>query len=74
MADEIHSFVHCMRCVRGNQTERLEIGLTRSGIRFQCKKHGLVGHWTPEQLAEQLAAGPRCDCLDDQCPHRASVS
>jgi hypothetical protein len=61
---EIHSFFRCRACVTGGQTERLEVGLTRSGVRVQCKKHGLVVHVTPESLLEMIARGPQCDC----CP------
>lgn len=64
MTDEIHSYFHCKQCVRGGQTERIEAGLTRTGIRVDCKKHGLIGHFTPQQLTEWLAKGPLCDC----CP------
>jgi len=64
VSDEIHSFVHCRKCVTGGQTERLEVGMTRTGLRVQCKKHGLIVDFTPEFLLAQLARGPQCDC----CP------
>lgn len=63
-ADEIHTFLHCRKCTLGGQTERLEVGITRSGIRVDCRKHGLVGHFTAEQVAEWVAKGIRCEC----CP------
>ncbi len=63
-APEILTFAHCRACVLGGQTPRVEVGLTTHGIRVQCKKHGLIAHWTPQQLADQVARGPQCDC----CP------
>lgn len=66
MADdiEIHTFLHCAQCFRGGQTPRIEAGLSKTGVVVQCKKHGLVGHFSPEQLAQFLAKGPMCSC----CP------
>ncbi len=61
---EIHTFFHCRQCVERQQTGRIEAGLTRTGIMVQCKKHGTVGHFTPEKLREWLARGPQCAC----CP------
>lgn len=60
--DQIHSYLHCKACTVGNQTPRLEVGLTPTGILVCCKKHGVVGGFTPEELREQVAAGPRCEC------------
>jgi hypothetical protein len=64
MVPEIHSYVHCKQCVMGHQTERIEAGLTATGIRVDCKKHGLITHFTPDELRAQMARGPQCDC----CP------
>jgi hypothetical protein len=65
MSDQdIHSYFHCRKCVIGGQTERLEIGLTRTGMLVACRKHGKVEHFTPDKLSEQLARGPQCEC----CP------
>ncbi len=65
MADlDIHSFVHCKQCMLHYQTERLEAGLSHTGVVIQCKKHGLIVHFSPEELAQQLTRGPQCDC----CP------
>ena len=61
---EIHTFAHCRKCVESQQTPRIEAGLSRTGIVVQCKKHGLIGHWSPEQLTTFLARGPQCEC----CP------
>jgi hypothetical protein len=58
----IHAFIHCRRCVVGRQTQRLEVGLTSEGLRVQCKKHGLVGDFTPASLAARLAHPPECEC------------
>lgn len=63
-ADEIRMYFHCRKCVESRQTERLEAGLTETGLRVDCRKHGLVGHFTPERLAELIADRPGCDC----CP------
>lgn len=64
MDPPIHSFVHCRACHERGQTERLEVGVTRAGWRVDCKKHGIVVHMTPDELREQIARGPQCDC----CP------
>lgn len=60
----ILSYAHCRACVVGRQTERLEAGISRTGVVINCKKHGIVTHFSPEQLREQIARGPQCDC----CP------
>lgn len=60
----IHSFIRCQACVERGQTERLEAGITRTGITVQCKKHGVVVHYTAESLRRQVTRGPQCDC----CP------
>jgi hypothetical protein len=62
--DQVHTFLHCKTCVMLGQTERLEVGLTATGMLVCCRKHGVVGGFTPEQLSEQVLLGPRCDC----CP------
>ncbi len=62
--DQIHSYFHCKACMTGNQTERLEVGLTPTGILVCCKKHGVVGGFTPAQLTAEIQRGPRCEC----CP------
>lgn len=59
---EIRGFLHCRRCTEGQQTQRLEVGLTGEGLRVQCKKHGLVGDFTPQALADLLAHPPECEC------------
>lgn len=65
MADfEIHTFAHCKACVISRQTPRLEAGLSRTGVVIRCKKHGLVVHFSPEELTQQLTRGAQCDC----CP------
>lgn len=61
---DIHTFVQCKTCVLGQQTERLEAGISRTGVAIRCKKHGLVAHFSPEELLQQLARGPQCHC----CP------
>jgi len=61
---EIRMYFHCRRCSVSGQTERLEAGISATGLRVDCKKHGLVGHFTPEKLRECLANPPECDC----CP------
>lgn len=60
----IHTFFNCRACVVGQQTQRIEAGISRTGVVVQCKKHGLVGHFSPEQLAAVIARGPVCEC----CP------
>ncbi len=59
---EIRSFVHCRRCAEGQQTQRLEVGLTGEGLRVQCKKHGLVAEFSLGTLADLLAHPPGCEC------------
>jgi hypothetical protein len=61
---EIHTFAHCKTCTVNHQTPRIEVGITRSGIRVDCKKHGLIVHLTPDELRAQISRGPQCDC----CP------
>ena len=60
----IHSYIHCRACTVGGQTERLEVGISRTGMIVNCKKHGIVGHFSLGQLGAELDRGPRCDC----CP------
>lgn len=60
----IHSFIHCRACSTRNQTERLEVGMSSTGLVVQCKKHGIIVHYSTDQLREQLLRGPECDC----CP------
>lgn len=62
----IHSFIHCKACVSRGQTERIEAGLTGTGLMVQCKKHGTIGHFTPEQLEDFLAQGPQCECCRER--------
>lgn len=62
MTSEIHTYLHCRRCLGARQEERLELGLTRHGILVSCPEHGQVAHFTPEQIAERVARGPQCDC------------
>lgn len=65
MADfEIHTFAHCKACFQGGQTPRIAAGLSTTGVVIQCGKHGLICHFSPEELTQQLALGPRCHC----CP------
>lgn len=75
MLDEIHSFIHCHSCHARGQTERLEVGLTASGIRVDCRKHGIVVAFTPSELAEQIAQGPQCDgCRQGVCARHVGLS
>lgn len=60
----IHSFMGCKACAERDETQRLEAGLSRTGLVVQCMKHGLIVHLSPEQLRRQMAKGPQCDC----CP------
>lgn len=60
----IHSFMHCRTCVERQQIERLEVGISRTGVVVQCKKHGIVVHYSPSELQRQVGRGPTCDC----CP------
>jgi len=69
-AGPIELFIHCLACAQRGQTERLDVGLTSSGLRVDCKKHGLVGAFTPAKLADLLARRPGCDC----CPGGKHVS
>lgn len=59
---EIAAFIHCRRCVVGRQTQRLEVGFTGDALRVQCRKHGLVGDFTPASLAARLEHPPECEC------------
>lgn len=62
--ERIHTYFNCRACVgearalgkAPSRYERLQVGLTRHDME--------VGHFTPEQLAEHVANGPRCEC----CP------
>ena len=56
MTQEIHTYLQCKRCLGAWQTERLEVGFTPRGILLSCRKHGQIAHFTPEQVAEQIAA------------------
>lgn len=62
MTHEIHTYLHCKRCLGAWQTERVEVGFTPEGIRLNCRKHGLIAHFTPEQIAERITRPPECDC------------
>lgn len=61
---EVHTHAHCRGCMEGRQTERTQVGLSSTGLVIYCKKHGLIAHFSPDQLREQLAKGPQCAC----CP------
>ncbi len=60
--NEIQGFIHCRQCATRGQTQRLEVGLTTAGLVVQCKKHGLVGEFTPTSLAILLDHPPECEC------------
>lgn len=62
MTQEIHTYLHCKRCLGAWQTERLEVGFTAQGLLLHCRKHGQVALFTPEQVAERIARPPECDC------------
>lgn len=55
-------FIQCRTCAERQQTQRLEVGLTDTGLIVLCKKHGLVGEFTPEGLSVLLAHPPECEC------------
>ncbi len=61
---EILTFAHCKACFERGQTMRMEAGMSTTGLVIACKKHGLIAHFSPEELAGQLARGPQCHC----CP------
>lgn len=63
---EPRGFMHCRTCTRGQQTQRLEVGLTATGLVVLCKKHGLVVELTPSSLADLLAHPPECECCRGQ--------
>lgn len=63
---EIRGFIHCRACAERRQTQLLEVGLTSEGVRVQCKKHGLVGEFTPRALAILLEHPPECECCREQ--------
>ena len=62
----IRGFIHCRACTTRGQTERLEVGLTSEGLLVQCKKHGLVGEFTPDTLAALLTHPPECECCKER--------
>lgn len=64
MDQQIHSFIHCRACAERGQIQRLEAGVSTTGVVVKCKKHGLVCHFSPQELTQQLAQPPQCDC----CP------
>lgn len=61
---EIHTYINCRKCVERRQTQRLEAGISKTGVVVNCKKHGIVVHVSPRHLALQLSRGPQCSC----CP------
>lgn len=61
---EIHSFARCLTCVTNRETEWLEVGRTTTGVRIQCRKHGLVFFLTAKDLQREIERGRQCDC----CP------
>lgn len=63
---DLRGFIHCRACVAGQQTQRLEVGLSSSALVVLCKKHGLVGEFTPESLGVLLAHPPECECCKGQ--------
>lgn len=62
----LKGYMHCRRCTEGQQTQRLEVGLSSVAIVVVCKKHGLVAEFTPSSLAELLAHPPECECCQGQ--------
>jgi hypothetical protein len=58
----LKGYMHCRRCTEGQQTQRLEVGLSNEALVVQCKKHGLVVELTPASLAALLAHPPECEC------------
>ncbi len=60
----IERYFHCRKCTVQKIKGRLKCGLTTTGFRCDCAKHGLIGHFTPEQLAILILNMPHCDC----CP------
>ena len=61
MTHEIHTYLHCKRCLGAWETDRVEIGFTPQGILLHCRKHGPVAHFTPAELAQRIARVPECD-------------
>lgn len=61
---QIHSFVHCRACFEGRQTPRIEAGISTTGVVIRCKKHGIIVHFSPQQLRQQITRGAQCEC----CP------
>jgi|APDOM4702015159_1054818.scaffolds.fasta_scaffold26503_3 hypothetical protein len=58
----VKGFIHCRTCTLGGQTQRLEVGVTDESLIVLCRKHGLVGEWSPHDLALLLAHPPECEC------------
>lgn len=67
---ELSGYIHCRACTERGQTERLEVGIDATSLVVQCKKHGLVGAFTPDELARLLSHPPECEC----CAARRGLS
>jgi hypothetical protein len=64
------AFVHCRSCTgEGLSPATIEVSVTPTGVRVDCTRHGLVVHWTPEQLAATIARPPACELCAGGVPH-----
>lgn len=62
-APKIERYFHCRKCMASpGKSARIEVGLTRSGVRVDCKKHGLIGHLTPDGISGMIIENPPCEC------------
>jgi hypothetical protein len=55
MTTSIENYAHCQDCVRQHTRQQLDVGLTATGIKVSCRMHGVVCHFTPETLRDELA-------------------
>lgn len=55
MTTSIENYAHCQHCIREHTRQQLDVGLTATGIKVSCRMHGVVCHFTPESLRDELA-------------------
>lgn len=62
---QIHSFVHCARCIVDRRVPDIEAGMTQFGIQIWCRVHDMeIVHVTPAALMAMIQRGPVCEDPD----------
>jgi hypothetical protein len=62
MDELVHTYLHCRQCLASPPGQRMELGITKTGLLVSCPEHGLVVFFTPLALAQWISRPPQCDC------------